>query len=67
MALHDRASRDVQVVENLVGAPPADELDGGVVHLPKKECQGTAGPKGPGRDVTGLKAKGVANNGGGST
>jgi hypothetical protein len=44
MALHDWASRDVEVAENLVQALGADELDGGIVHLPKKEGHGTAGP-----------------------
>ena len=44
MALHYRPSRDMQISEDLVGPPPANELDGGVVHLAKKEGHGTAGP-----------------------
>jgi hypothetical protein len=44
VALHDGAGGYVQVSEDLVGTPAADELNGGVIHLPKKECHGTAGP-----------------------
>jgi hypothetical protein len=44
VALHDWACGDVQVAKYLVGPPPANKLDGGVVHLSKKEGQGTAGP-----------------------
>jgi hypothetical protein len=44
VALHDGPGRNVEVPEYLVGAPAADELNGGVVHLSKKECHGTAGP-----------------------
>ena len=44
VALHDRPSRFMQIPKDSVGPPPSDELDGGVVHLCKKEGHGTAGP-----------------------
>jgi hypothetical protein len=44
VALHYWPSRDMQIPEDLVGSPPANELDGGLVHLAKKEGHGTAGP-----------------------
>jgi hypothetical protein len=40
VALHDRPSRDLKVRQDLVGPPPSNKLDGGVVHLSKKQCQG---------------------------
>jgi hypothetical protein len=44
VALHDRSRRDVEVAKDLVRAPAPNELNGGVVHLSKKEGHGTAGP-----------------------
>ncbi len=44
VALHNGSRGDVQISEDLIGAPSSNELDGGVVHLPKKECHCTAGP-----------------------
>jgi hypothetical protein len=42
MAMHYRPSRDMKILEDLVGLPQANEVDGGVVHLAKKEGHGTA-------------------------
>jgi hypothetical protein len=61
---HDRFSLYMQISEHFIRAPPANELDAVGVDVGTKECHGTRGSQGSGRDMVGEETVGWSEDSG---